>query len=701
MQKKLGELGGFLIIIALLLFLFPTSSSAEKLLVIDPGHGGKYSGTCGYSGNQTGICEKNVNLSVALKLRDLLKGSDIKVQLTRSNDTAFSSFLNGSGGDMEKRMQVANGYAKGNNDNSVFISIHHNASPTSPYVKGTETYWYDGIGHYQPDWPHDPLQIVYNKDNKRLAELVHPRLYTSLSTINRGIGNNQSFYVIRNAQMPAILVELGYMTNRDEESRIKTATFQQNAAKALAEGVKEYFRVFDVYDKSNKMLATFKTQNEAVSYLNKTANAYRVFDKDKQKDILFKTMDYQVINQSTGVLDEFPTLNDAINYATNKANTRIITKSNGWTVWSNYLSKKYDVYVGGTLNSNYYDYENAYSVASKNTNAKIVRKSTGDILWTNQSGVVVTRDIKSTKVSGIDRYATAVEISKSLYPQGFATEKEQKVVILATGENPADALSAGPLTKQFEGAPILLTTSKAFDPSAKAEITRLAPDKVIIIGGLSAVSVSIEKEIRDVMGIEVERIQGIDRYETNQQILSRLTNVNGIFVASGYSYADALSVAPIAAANDWGIVLTEKFKIASTSLNYMTNKPVVIVGGTAVVSDMVKSTIQTSQASSIKRLSGATRYETITEVLRAFKNEVASEQVLVSTGTNFPDALVSASLAIQSNSPLILVDKYIPVSIDSFLQEYAETNYVKQVTVIGGVQAVSDLTTSKIVNKLK
>lgn len=57
----------------LLLFIFPASSFAEKMVVIDPGHGGKYSGTCGYSGNSTGFCEETANLLVGLKVREILK----------------------------------------------------------------------------------------------------------------------------------------------------------------------------------------------------------------------------------------------------------------------------------------------------------------------------------------------------------------------------------------------------------------------------------------------------------------------------------------------------------------------------------------------------------------------------------------------------------------------------------------------------
>ncbi|MCT8137654.1 N-acetylmuramoyl-L-alanine amidase [Anaerobacillus sp. CMMVII] len=92
------------------------------------------------------------------------------------------------------------------------------------------------------------MQITYLSENKRFAELVHPRLVRDLGLIDRKVRNDQSFYVIRNAQMPAILVELGFMTNPDEEKLIKTNSFQQKAAQSLADSIVNYFKVFEVFD---------------------------------------------------------------------------------------------------------------------------------------------------------------------------------------------------------------------------------------------------------------------------------------------------------------------------------------------------------------------------------------------------------------------------------------------------------------------
>lgn len=257
-------------------------------MVIDPGHGGIFSGTCGYSGNQTGYCEKDANLSVALILQNLLSNSDIDVYLTRTTDTEFSPYLHNKegesiGGDLEIRINKANEYVQGENDNSIFISIHHNANSTNPFIRGIETYYYDGLNHFNPKWPHDPMQLTYLGDNLRLAQTIHPRLVNFLGLPNRKIHNDESFYVIRNAQMPAVLVELGYMINRNEEKIIKTKEFQQKAAEALAEGIKRYFQAYDVLDNNNQKIATFDEFTSALIFMGLVEESVKIFNKDTQE----------------------------------------------------------------------------------------------------------------------------------------------------------------------------------------------------------------------------------------------------------------------------------------------------------------------------------------------------------------------------------------------------------------------------------
>jgi N-acetylmuramoyl-L-alanine amidase len=687
---------GTLFFFLLLIVTSPTTSFAEKVLVIDPGHGGKFTGTCGYSGNKTGFCEKDANLSVALKLKGLLKGSGIKVYLTRETDKEFAPYLRNEGGDFEKRMAIANGYVKGNNNNSIFISIHHNAHPRSPYVKGLETYYYDGVHHYNPDWPHDPLQIKYLPDNKRLAEEAHPRLLKKLQLIDRGIQNDQSFYVIRNAQMPAILVELGYMTNKEEEARIKTSQYQWNAAKALAEAVKNYFKVFEIYDSSGKRLALFKTSTEAINFAKKQTKLVRVFDKDKQIYI-YTNARYEVYHKKNGYIGSYIREQEAIQQASSKEDTRVYDKEKGWTIWSNYLQKEYQVFANNTLVNSFYEFEAALEYVKNKTNVKIVKKSTNDILWSNIAGVRITKARNVKKLIGSYRITTSTAISKEMYPNGFPENKSEKAVILATGYDSADALSAGPLSRVYGNAPILLSDDSTLDVNLKRELLRLGAKKVIVIGGEKAISSNVEREIKS-LNIEIERISGNDRFETNRKILSKLGNVEGIFVASGHSYPDALAAAPIAAFMNWGIVLTDKDRISSSSLSVMANKPVAIIGGSSVISDKVASMIiSNSQATKVERLAGSDRFSTLARILWYFEDELQTSAIHISTGLNFPDALAAAPLSIEKKAPLILVGKEMNRDVESFLLNFGQTQNVHEIKVIGGgvkdslVQEIGDI----------
>ncbi len=698
MNGKLIRLLGLFLLVVL---LFPAATFAEKVLVIDPGHGGKFTGTCGITKESPkDLCERDVNLSVSLKIRDYLRNSGITVRMTREADVDFAPYLSGTGGDFESRMQIANGYAKNNNDNTVFVSVHHNASPTSPFVKGYETYYYDGVNHFQPDWPHDPLQIKYLKDNQRLAQSIHSPFVSNLGMIDRKIHNDQSFYVIRNAQMPAVLLELGYMTNSAEEARIKSADFQNRAAQSIANSIIEYFKAFDVY-KDGQKIETFKIQNDAINYASKLNGSIQVFDKNNQS-VIWTNNNYEVYHNETGLLKSFSTYDQAVTFASGTANTRIVDRVSGYTVWSNFFSANYVVHETNIdKKTEYYDYNHAVSVAKLMLNARVIKKNTNEILWTNVPNEVATKTSYQRQISGETRYSTSVAISRELYPNGFPADKQQKVVLLSTGEDAADALSAGPLTTKYDTAPILLNNSKALLPEIQSEISRLGTRKVIILGGSQAISLDAENKIKS-MGIEVERIQGATRIETNNKITERLGDVNGVFVASARSYPDALAAAPIAAAHNWGIVLTESDKLSEASLNYLRGKRIVILGGHSVIPWNIESQIlsQNSQQN-VVRLGGATRFDTLANILSYFKEDMKSDTINVSTGMNFPDALAAAPLSIANKAPLVLVGPTLNRNVESFLFTYAQSNNVSQLRVIGGYMAVSENMKSELVNKIK
>ncbi|WP_052144750.1 cell wall-binding repeat-containing protein [Halalkalibacter okhensis] len=292
---------------------------------------------------------------------------------------------------------------------------------------------------------------------------------------------------------------------------------------------------------------------------------------------------------------------------------------------------------------------------------------------------LIDSNINVKKLVGKSRMDTSVEISKEMYPNGFDKDRKHKTVILTTSTEFADALSAAPLSAKYGDAPILLTRSQQLDSVIDSEIKRLGANKVIILGGEAAVSKKAMTQAADIVGeSNVTRISGKTRYETNRKINEKLDSVDGYFVASGQNFADALGAAPIAAQNNWGIVLTNPSKINDEQLDMLQGKKVHILGGEMAVSKDVSKKVS-SKASNVKRLSGSSRYETLGAVLKEFNAESNSEKVYMATGQDFPDALAAAPLVAKANGVLVLSSRSVDSSIERLM-----TN-PKNLYVIGGV----------------
>lgn len=184
----------------------------EITVVVDAGHGGKDPGAV--AGN---IREKDINLSTALKLRDALMAKGYNVIMTRDADVFV---------DLYKRAAIAN-----ENNADLFISIHANAT-LSTAITGLEVY-------YTPAMQSD--KKVY--DQYPFAKLVYDNILASTGREGRGVRQGK-FVVIRETSMPAVLVELGYMTNPSELSLISTDVYQNQAVNGIVNAVDKYIREY-------------------------------------------------------------------------------------------------------------------------------------------------------------------------------------------------------------------------------------------------------------------------------------------------------------------------------------------------------------------------------------------------------------------------------------------------------------------------
>ncbi|MDY7594609.1 GBS Bsp-like repeat-containing protein [Streptococcus suis] len=200
------------------------SAQRSYTVYIDPGHGGRDSGA-----SYGGVHEKNLALSVSNKLRENLLQYGINVLMTRTGDydvdfkTERSRMTNASNADL-------------------FISIHFNATGAGvSNATGIETYWYQYDPEYQPkinkEMHNNPTRLA---ESEILANKVQESLIKETGAVNRGV-RRETFAVLRETAIPAILVELGFMDNPSELQVIKQDSYHTRLAKALAQGVMNWY----------------------------------------------------------------------------------------------------------------------------------------------------------------------------------------------------------------------------------------------------------------------------------------------------------------------------------------------------------------------------------------------------------------------------------------------------------------------------
>ncbi|MGF1481152.1 MAG: N-acetylmuramoyl-L-alanine amidase [Cyanophyceae cyanobacterium] len=182
----------------------PSTPTSQVLVTLDPGHGGKDPGTIGINGVQ----EKNVILPISLMVKQFLEKQGVRVQMTRDSDYFVS---------LEGRAQLANRAGA-----DLFVSIHANAINLSrPDVNGLETYYY--------------------QSGQRLAQTIHRNVLQSVSVRDRRV-RQARFYVLRKSLMPAVLVETGFLTGREDAVNLQNDSYRRQMAEAIARGILEYIR---------------------------------------------------------------------------------------------------------------------------------------------------------------------------------------------------------------------------------------------------------------------------------------------------------------------------------------------------------------------------------------------------------------------------------------------------------------------------
>ena len=184
----------------------------DARIVLDAGHGGWDPGKKGTDGAN----EKELNLAVVGKLAEYLEQGGAEVILTRESDDALGE---GKRTDMAERRRIAN-----ESGADILVSIHQNAFPSAK-VRGAQVFYHNSSGN-----------------GKVLAECVQESLRHRVDgSNNRQAKENKDYYILRTTEIPAVIVECGFLSNAEEEKLLNDATYQEKLAWAIYCGILDYF----------------------------------------------------------------------------------------------------------------------------------------------------------------------------------------------------------------------------------------------------------------------------------------------------------------------------------------------------------------------------------------------------------------------------------------------------------------------------
>lgn len=294
------------------------------------------------------------------------------------------------------------------------------------------------------------------------------------------------------------------------------------------------------------------------------------------------------------------------------------------------------------------------------------------------------------RYSGANRYATAASVSFNRYKT-----VPVPVVYIATGTGFADALSAGPAAAK-QGGPVLLVAPTGIPAETASELTRLKPQKIVVVGGTGVVSDRIKLDLAKYSSVVVRRA-GADRYSTSATISSTTFTslpVPVVYVATGANFPDALAGVPAAGRQHGPILLVTKDDVPTVIMSELRRlKPtkIVVLGGTGVVSGTAVNELKTV-TTNVTRLAGVDRWSTAVAVSKAVF-PTGAKVVYVANGLNFPDALAGGPPASVQGAPLLLVTKdTIPAATSTEIKRLG----ARTVVILGGTGVVNSTVQSQL-----
>ncbi len=284
------------------------------------------------------------------------------------------------------------------------------------------------------------------------------------------------------------------------------------------------------------------------------------------------------------------------------------------------------------------------------------------------SSISYAEEYDIERISGKTRFETAVEISRHEF-------RSSDTVILVNGYSFPDGICGTVLAAKYS-APILLSSAYKIPDCTKNEIIRLGAKNIIILGGKGVISKEIENELSD--DYICERFGGKNRYETSLLIAKEIES-DEVFLTSGSNFQKSLLISPYASKNQIPIVLSPKYNIPSSTVDYLSDKLVTILEPEEKISFEVANNFYSKRIA----FSGDIEQDII-DISK--KYSVNPSAIVLANRNEFPDSLSGYIVAYNNDAPFILVN---PKIISKKLLKHIENTGVNKIIILGGKGAVS------------
>lgn len=292
-----------------------------------------------------------------------------------------------------------------------------------------------------------------------------------------------------------------------------------------------------------------------------------------------------------------------------------------------------------------------------------------------------SKELNVTRISGKDRYETAVNINRQLFSSDESIKL--KYVVLTSGDSFADAISGGLLASEYN-VPIVFTSKERLPEITNRYLSNLFINKVYIVGGES----SISKNIEDKLGQRLIRLSGQNRYETARMVNLEIKDLNYKYingdlaaVYNGFNFSDAIAASPfIYKYNKGKETMLPLYPLTKDLMKGSLDGIVEIAfGGKSSVPDYQEKI----------RFSGRDRYQTAVSIAKGFKTNLNIDinTIIITNGENYSDALASTPLATKNNAAILLTKAN---KLNSDTKEYIRNNRdIKNIIIVGGENSVS------------